>query len=69
MEGRAVIDKSPAEVTLGLRIHAIVFAAGIIAVIVINYFTGPPWWFWWVLLGWGIGLACHWYFTRGMRKG
>ncbi len=62
-------DKSPAQAALGLRIHAIAFAIGILVCAVINYFTGPPWWFWWVLLGWGIGLLAHWWFTRGMISG
>ncbi len=49
----------------GLRIHAIVFAVVIPIEIVVNYFTGPPWWAAWVVVGWGIGLLAHWYFTRG----
>ncbi len=46
-----------------LRIHAIVFAAVIPIEIIVNYFTGPPWWVLWVILGWGIGLFAHWWFT------
>ena len=52
----------------GLRIHALVFVIVMIANVVINLLTGPPWWFLWVLLGWGIGLAAHWWFTRGVRS-
>ena len=48
----------------GLRIHAIVFVVAIIANFVVNYFTGPPWWAFWVLGAWGIGLLAHWFFTR-----
>ncbi len=48
---------------LGFRIHAIVFVPALIAMAVINYFTGPPWWIGWVVLGWGIGLFSHWLFA------
>ena len=27
--------------------------------LLINILTSGPWWFQWPLLGWGIGLACH----------
>ena len=43
------------------------FVVGIIAVVVINLWVGQPYWFQWVLLGWGIGLLAHWWFTRGLR--
>lgn len=62
------MNKSPAEVARGLRIHAIVFVAVMIGLIVLNLIIGQPYWFLWVLLGWGIGLAAHWWFTRGMTK-
>ena len=29
------------------------------ALLLINNFTPGPWWFQWSVLGWGIGLACH----------
>lgn len=55
-----------AQQQLGFRIHAIVFVPAIIAAFVINYLTGPNyWWALWVLLGWGIGLFCHWFFVLG----
>lgn len=59
------MHKSPSEIALGLRIHAIVFVVVMIGLIVLNLLLGQPYWFWWVLLGWGIGLASHWWFTRG----
>ena len=52
----------------GLRIHAIVFVVAMLANVVINVLTGPPWWVVWVLLGWGVGLAAHWWFTRGALR-
>lgn len=30
-----------------------------IFLLLINIFTGGSWWFYWVLLGWGLGLAMH----------
>ena len=39
-----------------------------IGLIVLNLILGEPYWFWWVLLGWGIGLAAHWWFTRDAAK-
>jgi hypothetical protein len=66
-EGIAM-DKSPAQVALGLRIHAICFVVGVIAAVVVNLWVVQPYWFQWVLLGWSVGLLCHWWFTRDMRK-
>jgi hypothetical protein len=30
-----------------------------IFLLLINIFTGRSWWFYWVLLGWGLGVAMH----------
>lgn len=30
-----------------------------LVLLVINLIVGRPWWFYWVLIGWGIGLAAH----------
>ena len=49
------------EMKLGLRIHAIVFALTIALLLIINLWTGAPYWILWVLLGWGIGLIAHWW--------
>lgn len=47
------------------------------ALIFINIFAGGSWWFHWPILGWGIGLALHYYEThhpsenaieKGIRK-
>lgn len=48
-----------AQKQLGLRIHAMAFVVGIIASFMVNFFVGPPYWAFWVLLGWGIGLLSH----------
>ena len=49
----------------GFRIHAMVFVPTLIALAVVNYFTGAPYWVLWVVLGWGIGLLSHWAFVIG----
>jgi hypothetical protein len=56
---------TPAEKKLGFRIHAIAFVLSIALLLVINLLTGPPYWVLWVVLGWGIGLFCHWFFVLG----
>ncbi len=50
---------------LGFLIHAITFIATIIVLVIVNYFTGAPYWVQWVVLGWGVGLFCHWFFILG----
>lgn len=57
---------SAEEARRGFRIHAFAFVVGIIAMFIINYTTGPQyWWALWVLLGWGIGIIAHWWFVLG----
>ena len=59
-------DVSPSEKKRGFQIHALAFVVGIVVVFVINYSTGPQyWWALWVLLGWGIGILAHWFFVLG----
>jgi len=53
----------------GFRIHAIVFVLSIALLLVINLWTGSPYWVLWVLLGWGIGLVSHWWFVLGSGAG
>jgi len=40
-----------------LRSHAVTFALVNLMLFGINVLTGGPWWFFWPLLGWGLGLA------------
>lgn len=62
-------DVTLAEQRRGFQIHALVFVPAIIAMFIINYFTGPHyWWALWVLLGWGIGLFAHWIFVLGPAR-
>ena len=58
-------DGTPEQKRLGFRIHAITFVPTIIVLLIVNYFTGAPYWVQWVVLGWGIGLFCHWFFVLG----
>ncbi len=43
----------------GFYIHASVFVLVNIGLFVINLLTGGGWWFYWPLIGWGIGLGAH----------
>jgi hypothetical protein len=54
-----------AEKKLGFRVHAITFVPTIALLLVINLWTGSPYWVLWVLLAWGIGLLSHWFFVLG----
>lgn len=58
-------NSTPAQKKLGFRIHAITFVPTIIVLLIVNYLTGSPYWVQWVVLGWGIGLFCHWFFVLG----
>ncbi|WFP61946.1 2TM domain-containing protein [Mesorhizobium sp. WSM4904] len=49
----------------GFQIHAFVFAVGIVAITALNLYLGKPYWFYWSLLGWGIGIVAHWWFVLG----
>ena len=44
---------------VGLFIHAVVYAAVSVLLIIINLSTTGPLWFQWPLLGWGVGLLAH----------
>src|ERR687893_481560 len=47
------------EALKGFYIHATVFVLVNIALFIINVLTGGAWWFFWPLVGWGIGLGAH----------
>jgi hypothetical protein len=49
----------------GFHIHAVVFVLTMILLTAIDLATGEPWWVYWPLLGWGLGLAAHWWFVLG----
>jgi hypothetical protein len=60
---------SPSRRKLGFDIHALAFVLGVAPLLVINLWTGAPYWIHWVLLGWGIGVLAHWWFVRGPGAG
>ena len=49
----------------GFQIHAFVFVVGIAVMTALNLYLGEPYWFYWPLLGWGIGIVAHWWFVLG----
>ena len=46
----------------GFLAHAIAYAVVNSILIAIDLMTGPNFWFYWPLGGWGAGLASHYYF-------
>jgi hypothetical protein len=51
--------KARVEALKGFYIHLAVYLMVNAGLFVINLLTGGGWWFYWPLLGWGIGLAAH----------
>jgi hypothetical protein len=43
----------------GFYVHALAFVAVNIALFALNAIVGGVWWFYWPLIGWGIGLGLH----------
>jgi hypothetical protein len=43
----------------GFYVHAAVFLVVNAGLFGINVLVGGPWWFYWPLIGWGIGLGVH----------
>ena len=49
--------------------HLFVYIIVNIGIFIINYIVSPgTYWFYWVLIGWGIGLAVHWVQVFGVGK-
>jgi len=49
--------------------HLLVYVVVNIGLFIINYVTSPgTYWFYWPLIGWGIGLAVHWTQVFGVSK-
>lgn len=57
--------QSRAKRNRGFQIHAFVFVATMALLMAINLTQGNPYWFWWPLFGWGIGVVGHWWFALG----
>jgi hypothetical protein len=60
-----VIQATEQQKKLGFRIHALTFVPGVIALVVINLLTGPPYWCLYAVPAWSIGLFSHWFFVLG----
>jgi len=43
----------------GFYTHAIAFVVVNVALLALNALVGGGWWFYWPLIGWGIGLGLH----------
>lgn len=43
----------------GFYNHLLVYVVVNLFLFAIDYFGGSDWWFYWPLLGWGIGLSVH----------
>jgi 2TM domain len=43
----------------GFYVHLATYVAVNSLLFAINALTSGPWWFYWPLLGWGIGIAMH----------
>jgi hypothetical protein len=43
----------------GLISHLLSYAIVITFLFIIDLISGPGWWFYWPMLGWGIGIAFH----------
>jgi hypothetical protein len=56
---------SPAQQKPGLRIHVIAFFPSIALLLIINLWTGAPYWVQWLAPAWVIGLFSHWFFVLG----
>jgi 2TM domain-containing protein len=62
-------NATPAQKKLGFNIHALTFVPAMAVLLIVNLWTGSPYWVQWVLLGWGIGLLAHWWFVLGPGAG
>ena len=49
-----------ADMKLGFRSHVIAYVIVNAGLVAINMVTTPDhWWFYWPMIGWGLGLAAH----------
>jgi 2TM domain len=56
---RVILARRRVAAMQGFYIHAGVFAAVMLVLLIINAVSGGTWWVQWPLLGWGIGLLAH----------
>ena len=62
-------EVSATQKKLGFNIHALAVLVALPVLLVVNLWTGTPYWIVWVLLGAGIGLLSHWFFVLGPGAG
>ena len=53
----------------GFYVHAMAFVVVNVALFAINALVGGGWWFYWPLIGWGIGLGVHAFGVFGFGDG
>jgi hypothetical protein len=55
--------------TRSFVVHAFTYVAVILLLLIVNVISTPQrWWFYWVALGWGVGLAFHAWCVFGKRR-
>lgn len=60
-EAKREAARRQVEAMTGFYIHAAVFAVVIAILFLFDASTGDTWWVQWPFLGWGAGLALHWF--------
>ena len=53
------LAKRRVRVLKGFYIHLATYIAVMVLLWLIDFLTGGGWWFYWPLLGWGIGIVAH----------
>ena len=53
------LAKRRVRVLKGFYIHLATYIAVMALLLLIDFLTGGGWWFYWPLLGWGIGIVAH----------
>jgi hypothetical protein len=55
----ATTERTRVQAVKGFYVHASAYVLVNVALFVINLLVGGGWWFYWPLIGWGIGLGVH----------
>ena len=51
----------------GFYIHLANYIGVMVLLLLIDFLTGGGWWFYWPLLGWGIGIVAHGFTVFGIK--
>lgn len=66
MDERTLKAAQRLEDITGFYVHAAIYAIINLLLVLINVtITDDVWWAHWVIMGWGIGLAAHWFSVFG----